>query len=86
MQTKRSTAPNQLAAIRQQLARYIPDSIASAGADDNLIELGLDSLHVLALVNQWRASGIVVSFSQLIDRPTLQAWLLLLQADQEQQA
>lgn len=64
--------------LKQQLKRYIPETIDGAGVGDNLIELGLDSLHVLALVNHWRANGIEVSFRQLIEQPTLAAWLLLL--------
>lgn len=71
--------------LKQQLTRYIPETIDGAGVGDNLIELGLDSLHVLALVNHCRANGIEVSFRQLIEQPTLAAWLLLL-ADKEQPA
>ncbi|QTD43582.1 condensation domain-containing protein [Ottowia testudinis] len=42
--------------------------------DDNLIELGLDSLHIMRLVNLWRRAGATVTFAQLIERPTLRNW------------
>jgi len=41
----------------------------------NLIELGLDSLHLMRLVNQWRQAGAPVTFADLIEQPTLAHWL-----------
>ncbi|MFC6338652.1 amino acid adenylation domain-containing protein [Pseudomonas sp. CCM 7891] len=41
----------------------------------NLIELGLDSLHLMRLVNQWRQAGASVTFADLIEQPTLAYWL-----------
>ncbi|RZQ52352.1 non-ribosomal peptide synthetase, partial [Pseudoalteromonas phenolica] len=41
----------------------------------NLIELGLDSMHIMRLANLWRKQGIEVSFAQLIENPTLSNWL-----------
>ncbi len=40
----------------------------------NLIEAGLDSLHVMRLMSQWRKAGIYVTFAQLMEKPTLEAW------------
>lgn len=41
---------------------------------DNLIELGLSSLQVMRLVNQWRKKGSAVTFAKLISKPTLNDW------------
>lgn len=46
--------------------------------DDDLISLGLDSLKVMNLVGTWRKSGKSVRFSQLMEKPTLEAWWSLL--------
>ncbi len=41
---------------------------------DNLIELGLSSLQIMRLVNQWRKLGSAVTFAKLISKPTLESW------------
>ncbi|MCF2857714.1 amino acid adenylation domain-containing protein [Pseudoalteromonas sp. SMS1] len=46
--------------------------------DANLIELGLDSMHMMRLVNQWRKQGAKVTFSKLIEQPILSHWMTLL--------
>lgn len=51
--------------------------------DANLIELGLDSMHMMRLVNQWRKQGAKVTFSKLIERPVLNHWITLLCAQTE---
>ncbi|WP_169337464.1 phosphopantetheine-binding protein [Psychromonas hadalis] len=43
--------------------------------EENLIELGIDSLHIMRLMNQWRSLGVSTTFSQLIENPTLKSWL-----------
>ena len=47
--------------------------------DDNLIELGLDSLKIMRIVNKWRRAGSVVTFAELIEAPRLSDWWSLLQ-------
>lgn len=46
--------------------------------DRNLLELGLSSLQVMRLVNQWRKMGAAVSFADLISSPSLGQWWPLL--------
>jgi yersiniabactin nonribosomal peptide synthetase len=41
---------------------------------DNLIELGINSLKIMRLVNEWRKKGAKVTFAQLISTPTFQQW------------
>ncbi len=52
--------------------------------DTNLIELGLDSLHIMRLSNQWRSQGSRVTFAKLIEQPVLSRWLELLLPEQQQ--
>ncbi|OIJ86736.1 phosphopantetheine-binding protein [Streptomyces colonosanans] len=62
------------AALRDAVAAMIgtePDAIAP---DANLIHVGLGSLEMMRLVNQWRRNGLPVSFRELAAEPTLEAW------------
>ncbi|QKW35965.1 amino acid adenylation domain-containing protein [Actinomadura sp. NAK00032] len=51
-----------------------------AGADDNLIELGMDSIRLMRLTGRLRRRGIEVRFAELAERPTLAGWWELLAA------
>jgi len=81
--------PPALEQLRADVATIIgttPDQIAD---DANLLYLGLDSLGVMRLVNQWRRNGIRVSSRELVADPTVAGWhevLLRLraQADREE--
>ncbi|MFD9735291.1 amino acid adenylation domain-containing protein [Umezawaea sp. NPDC059074] len=46
--------------------------------DDDLIELGLDSITMMRLAGTWRKNGSRVTFADLVARPTLAAWRDLL--------
>ncbi|MCW3815840.1 condensation domain-containing protein, partial [Micromonospora sp. DR5-3] len=52
-----------------------PDEI---GLEDDLIELGMDSIRAMDLVNAWRERGLEVSFADLMERPVLGDWARLL--------
>jgi aryl carrier-like protein len=64
--------------IRAQVKALLTEPDAHLDDDDHLIELGLDSLQLMRLVNQWRKAGADVSFAQLIERPRLCDWWPLL--------
>ena len=49
------------------------------GGFRNLLELGLSSLTIMRLVNQWRKQGVKVSFGSLMENPTLEGWWALIQ-------
>ncbi|MDF5927028.1 amino acid adenylation domain-containing protein [Pseudomonas aeruginosa] len=61
-----------------KIQALLPEPFAGR-EEDNLIELGLDSLHIMRLVNDWRREGIALTFAQLIERPYLKHWLQLLE-------
>ncbi|MDF3845325.1 non-ribosomal peptide synthetase [Pseudomonas citronellolis] len=65
--------------LRQQIRALLPLG-AELDDDTNLIERGLDSLHLMRLVNEWRQAGSRVTFAELIEQPTLDHWLPLLTA------
>ncbi|GAB3491567.1 non-ribosomal peptide synthetase [Amycolatopsis cihanbeyliensis] len=52
-----------------------PDAI---GAEDNLIELGMDSITMMRLAGAWRKAGATVRFADLVATPTVAAWRDLL--------
>ena len=63
------------------IKKSITDLIGEAeqlAPETNLIELGLDSMHIMRLVNQWRRIGAKITFAELIEHPTLQQWYSLL--------
>ncbi|WP_067802626.1 non-ribosomal peptide synthetase [Actinomadura formosensis] len=49
-----------------------------AEADDNLIELGMDSIRLMRLTGRLRRRGIEIRFAELAERPTLAEWWDLL--------
>ena len=50
-----------------------------ARPDDNLIELGMDSIRLMGLTGRLRKRGIEVRFAELAERPTLRQWWELLE-------
>ncbi|ETF02458.1 peptide synthetase, partial [Advenella kashmirensis W13003] len=67
----RHLAPEQ---IRDQIRALLTEPDAAFSDDDNLIELGMDSLGLMKLVGQWRKAGKNVSFAELIETPRLADW------------
>lgn len=55
-----------------------PDDVL---AEESLLEQGLDSIRLMTLVENWRADGARISFVELAERPTLNAWVALLGND-----
>ncbi|WNI26613.1 phosphopantetheine-binding protein [Streptomyces sp. ITFR-16] len=68
--------------IRADIAELLgcePDEI---GADDNLVDLGLDSMRIMVLVERWRAAGATsLEFPDLFELPELSHWTALLTGD-----
>lgn len=68
-----------LASLRTYVQSWLPASHPGLEAQDNLIEQGLDSLHIMRMVSQWRKTGLALTFAALIEQPSLHAWLALIQ-------
>lgn len=65
------------AKVRQIIIDILPEPIDFKD-DDNLMELGIDSLRLIKLVNDFRQLGADVTFADLIKAPMFNSWLLLL--------
>lgn len=65
--------------LRARLAAWTGVAPAEFDADENLVDYGLDSIRVMSLVGEWKASGISVGFEELARRPSLNGWWALLQ-------
>lgn len=50
-------------------------------ADDNLVDMGLDSIRLMAMIARWKKAGCLVDFPSLAKAPTVQAWFPLLTRD-----
>lgn len=50
---------------------------------ENLLELGLNSLMTMRLVNQWRKQGVKVPFGELMEHPTFEQWWKMLKSGAE---
>ncbi|GAA3399579.1 isochorismatase [Paenibacillus hodogayensis] len=64
--------------VREQVAELVGEAPSTIGEADNLIDLGLDSVRMMSLVERWRRAGAEISFVELAERPTLDAWWGLL--------
>jgi bifunctional isochorismate lyase/aryl carrier protein len=62
-----------------RLRAQVDELLGEKPADDeNLLDLGLDSIRLMALVERLRVGGYDVSFVDLAERPTIAAWAALL--------
>jgi aryl carrier-like protein len=63
--------------MRTDLARVLrmpPDEI---GEDDNLIDLGLDSMRAMVLLTRWSEQGVELDLAAVAEKVTLGAWWAL---------
>lgn len=60
------------------VSQYMQKSPSELGENDNLSYLGLDSIRIMRLVEEFRRSGAHVTFVDLAERPTLADWWNLL--------
>lgn len=64
--------------VKQQITEKLAQQTEFSD-QDNLLELGLNSLQIMRLVNQWRKQGVKLRFGDLMENPTLGAWWNLMQ-------
>ena len=73
------TVPLTLERMRADVARLIGEAPEDVGDDDNLMDLGLDSMRVLGLVMAWGEHGLPLEFSHLAEHTTLAGWWQVVQ-------
>ena len=61
--------------LRDEVSELLDVGQDRLGTDENLVNLGLDSVRVMALAERLRAHGAEVTFLDMIERPTLRDWL-----------
>ncbi|WP_370949581.1 phosphopantetheine-binding protein [Amycolatopsis sp. cg5] len=60
--------------VRGRVAELAGEAPESIGLDDNLFELGLDSIQLMRLAGEIRRTGVKIGFAELAANPTLRAW------------
>jgi aryl carrier-like protein len=63
--------------MRADLARAMRMPAEEIEADDNLIDLGLDSMRAMALLTRWAEQGVELDLAAVAERVTLGAWWAL---------
>lgn len=69
-----SQAPLTLERMRADIARMVHEQPENIALDDNLMDLGLDSMRVLNLLLSWNETGIGLEFSEIAEHTTLGGW------------
>ena len=72
--------------IRATIAAQLECPAADVADDDDLIQLGLNSIRMMALAGGWRKRGSSITFAQLAATPTIDSWYGLLGADKSTDA
>ncbi|MEE1748591.1 MULTISPECIES: phosphopantetheine-binding protein [unclassified Streptomyces] len=68
--------------VRADVAELLDCDPAEIAPDENLVDLGLDSVRIMTLVGRWRAAGAVtLDFPDLAEQPELAHWTALLTGD-----
>ena len=65
--------------MRADLAKILLEDPADIHDDDNLIDLGLNSMRAMTLASHWQAAGARLDFSEMAQNPTLGHWWTLIQ-------
>lgn len=65
--------------MRADIARMVHETPDNIQLDDNLMDLGLDSMRVLNLLVTWNETGIGLDFSEIAEHSTLEGWWSVVQ-------
>ncbi len=61
--------------LRADIAGLLHERPEDIGGEDELMDLGLDSLRAMTLLTRWaRDAGLSLEFSEFAERLTLDAW------------
>ena len=65
--------------IRTDVAESLGEDPADIPFDENLLDYGLDSVRIMALLGGWRrVHGVQADFADLAEQPSVEAWATLL--------
>jgi aryl carrier-like protein len=71
------SAPLSLERLRSDVAEVLEADPGSFTDDDDLLDLGLDSIRIMTLATRWRESGFEAGYLELAQEPTVAAWWAL---------
>ncbi|MCM3782688.1 isochorismatase family protein [Neobacillus mesonae] len=66
--------------LRGRIADIMGIDPSELNEEEDLTLLGLDSIRIMALVEEWRSSGLEITFVDLLDKPTIAEWSDMLTA------
>ncbi|AJE46823.1 phosphopantetheine-binding protein [Celeribacter indicus] len=69
--------------IRADVAGALYTTPEEIGMEDNLADMGLDSMLIMTLVMGWQERGMDMDFLSFAEEPTLRAWQAALEAHQD---
>jgi mycobactin phenyloxazoline synthetase len=69
--------------IRATIAAQLGCPAADVTDHDDLIQLGLNSIRMMAMAGGWRKRGADITFAELAATPTVDSWYLLLSAEEQ---
>ena len=69
-----------LATLKKDVANILNVNSSDITNDDNLMDWGLDSIRLMALVNDWKKYNPELEFSDLAEDVTLNQWFAILSA------
>ncbi|AVH55187.1 MULTISPECIES: phosphopantetheine-binding protein [Streptomyces] len=65
--------------LRSDVADSLGEDPADIPLDENLLDYGLDSVRIMALLERWRREhGVETGFEDLAEQPAIEAWAPLL--------
>ncbi|OOE74521.1 isochorismatase family protein [Salinivibrio sp. ML290] len=67
-----------------RIAKLVDEEEDAFDPDENLIDYGLDSVQIMALITEWRKHGVEINFVQLAETPTFNHWWMLLEQARNQ--
>lgn len=60
--------------MRREVAEILYLEPEEVGDEDDLLDLGLDSVRLMSLAARWNEAGARVSFAELAEHPVLRRW------------
>lgn len=66
--------------FKADICRILQTDVSDVSDADNLIDHGLDSIRLMALVQQWNERGVPVVFEDLAAYPEVNHWWQLVEA------
>ncbi|MFJ2609166.1 MULTISPECIES: phosphopantetheine-binding protein [unclassified Streptomyces] len=75
-----ASAPLTRETLLTDIAEVLDEDPGNIGWDDDLLDVGLDSIRLMHLTVRWRAAGVDIALLDLATETTPRAWWDLIQA------